>query len=128
MTDTRSHGRVIWNELNSPDPEAAMAFYGPIMGWTFSPMPIDEELVYWIIRRDDADIGGIFPLTGPECEGIPPHWLTYFGVDDVDARLQEAVEAGGTIVRPGHDIPGVGRIGVLQDAEGAYQAWMTPAS
>lgn len=126
MSDTPSHGRVIWNELNSPDPEAAMAFYGPIMGWTFAPMPMGDDMIYRIIRKDDVAIGGIFPLAGPECAGIPPHWLVYFGVDDVDARLAEAEAAGGTIVRPAHDIPGIGRIAVVQDAEGAYQAWMTP--
>lgn len=124
---SKDHGRVIWNELNSPAPEKAMAFYGPIMGWTFSPMPMGEEFTYWVIKKDDADIGGIFPLIGPEFADIPPHWLTYFGVDDVDQRTAEAVAAGGTIVRPGFDVPGVGRIAVVQDAEGAYQAWMTPA-
>lgn len=123
---SKDHGHVIWNELNSPDPEKAMAFYGPIMGWTFSPMPMADGRPYWTISKDSAVVGGIFPLDPVEFAGVPPHWFTYFGVDDVDQRATEAVAAGGTIVRPAFDVPGVGRIAVVQDAEGAYQAWMTP--
>ncbi|MCJ8143490.1 VOC family protein [Ancylobacter sp. A5.8] len=125
MADGPLHGTIIWNELNTPDPEAARAFYATMFGWSFSAFPMaDGE--YWIIRHGDKDLGGIFPLTAPEFRDIPAHWLTYFAVDDVDAQVAAAVEAGGAVAKAPFDVPGVGRIAVVQDATGAYMAWMTP--
>lgn len=119
------HGSFVWNELNSHDPEKAKAFYGQLMGWSFAPFPMAAG-TYWIIRSGDKDIGGIFPLAGPDFAGIPPHWLIYIGVDDVDARVEEAKAVGGAVARAPFDVPGVGRIAIVQDAEGAYMGWITP--
>ena len=33
-------GMPIWYELTTPDVEAAKAFYGPIVGWTFTPFAV----------------------------------------------------------------------------------------
>ena len=125
MPETPQHGTVIWSELNSPDPEAAKAFYSRLMGWSFASFPMAQG-DYWIISKDGRDIGGLFPLVGPEFAGMPAHWLTYFAVDDVDAHVEEAEAAGGTIVRAPFDVAGVGRIAIVRDAEGAYMGWLTP--
>lgn len=125
MADAPRHGTIIWNELNTHDPEAARAFYAKMFGWSFAPMPM-EDGEYWIIRHGEKDLGGIFPLNAPEFADIPAHWLTYFAVDDVDAQVAAAVEAGGTLAKAPFDVPGVGRLAVVQDPTGAYMAWMTP--
>ena len=65
-------------------------------------------------------------MKGPEFEGMPERWMTYIGVDDVDARLQKAEAAGATICKDAFDIPRVGRMAVLQEPGGAFVAWMTP--
>ncbi|WP_425106965.1 VOC family protein [Ancylobacter sp.] len=122
----RPHGIFIWNELNSRDVPAAKAFYAATMGWTFEPMPIEGGPDYWIIRQGEARIGGIFPLEGPEFDGIPEHWLPYIAVDDVDARCERALAAGGRVLRPPFDVAGVGRIAIVCDSQGAVAGWMTP--
>ena len=82
---------------------------------------------YWIIKKGDERIGGIFDLNADErCKGAPEHWLTYIAVDDVDARLKKALAAGAKEGRPPQDIPGVGRMAVLQQPGGAMVAWLTP--
>lgn len=119
------HGVVCWNELNVQDAERAKKFYSQSLGWSFEGMPM-EGFTYWIISSDDARVGGMFEMKGPEFEGVPEHWLTYIGVDDVNARLEKAKAAGATICKDAFDIPGVGRMAVLQEPGGAMVAWMTP--
>jgi predicted enzyme related to lactoylglutathione lyase len=48
--------------------------------------------------------------------------------DDVDARLKAAKAAGAKVLRGSFDVPGVGRIAIIQDPGGAAIGWMTPAS
>jgi len=120
------HGKIVWNELNTHDVEGAKRFLGATLGWMFeaSPMP---NFTYWIIKKGDERIGGIFDLNSDAmCNGVPEHWLTYIAVDDVDARLKAALAAGAIEGRPPQDIPGVGRMAVLQQPGGAMVAWLTP--
>jgi hypothetical protein len=46
----------------------------------------------------------------------------------VDARATRAEAAGGKIRRPAFDVPGIGRIVILEDSNGAAMGWMTPAA
>jgi predicted enzyme related to lactoylglutathione lyase len=57
----------------------------------------------------------------------PDGWFAYIAVDDIDARLEKVAAAGGTIERPGFDVPGVGRIAVVRDKAGSAIGWITPA-
>ena len=88
------------------------------------PMP---DYTYWVIKKGDERIGGVFDLNSqPECKNVPEHWLSYVAVDDVDARCKKAVAAGAKEGRAPFDVPGVGRIAILQQPGGAPVAWMTP--
>lgn len=75
-----AHGCVHWNELNTHDPKAAMAFYGAVLGWTFQEIPNEFCPSYWIIWSGDARMGGIFEMSNPAFEGIPEHWFTHIAV------------------------------------------------
>ena len=121
----QKHGAVCWSELNVHDVERAKKFYSQTLGWSFEGMPMDGA-TYWIISSQGARVGGMFEMKGPELASVPEHWLTYIGVDDVDARLEKAKAAGATICKTAFEIPGVGRMAVLQQPGGAFVAWMTP--
>ena len=54
--------------------------------------------------------------------------MPYVAVDDVDKRVAKAVKAGAKLMKPIFEVPGVGRIAVLQEPGGAGVGWMTPAS
>lgn len=120
-----THGAFHWNELNTHDPEAAMAFYAATVGWSFEPMPMDG-FVYHVAMHEGRAVAGIFGLSGPEFADMPAHWLAYLAVDDVDARVAAAEKAGATILKPGFDVPNVGRIAIVQDPTGAVMGWITP--
>jgi uncharacterized protein len=53
--------------------------------------------------------------------GTPPHWLVYFGTDDIEASSRRASELGGSELVAPTDI-GVGKIAVAQDPQGAVFA------
>ena len=53
--------------------------------------------------------------------------MSYLAVDDIDARLKAAVDAGGTVIREAFDVPMVGRIAIVADPTGGVMGWITPA-
>lgn len=120
-----AHGSFHWNELVTRDVEKAKKFYGDTIGWSFEGMPMPDG-TYWIAKMGDAVVGGLFPIGGPQWEGVPEHWMSYLAVDDVDVRVKKAQAAGAKLMRPAFDIPGVGRIAILTEPGGAGIGWITP--
>jgi hypothetical protein len=121
-----AHGNFHWNELVTRDVEKAKEFYGSTIGWTFEGMPMPDG-TYWVAKMEGKPVGGLFPIAGPQWDGVPEHWMAYLAVDDVDARVKKAMAAGAKLMRPAFDIPGVGRIAILTEPGGAGVGWMTPA-
>ena len=105
-------GALCWNELLTPDVAAAMAFYGPVFGWTRSPMPMGDG-EYDVLMLGDRAVGGIVRADGP------PWWQVSFAVADCDGTVADAVAAGGSIDEPPEDLPDVGRFALLVDPHGA---------
>lgn len=116
---------VVWNELNTRDSEASKAFYGDSFGWGFEERQFDNG-PYTSLKVGEATVGGMIDITGRAPDEVPPHWLVYFAVEDVDATVAKANELGGGVVLEAFDIDGVGRIAILKDPFEAVFAVMTP--
>jgi predicted enzyme related to lactoylglutathione lyase len=116
-------GRWLWNELHTPDPQGALAFYEKVVGFTHQSMDSGGGETYHVIGRGGVDRGGVTHHLPP---GVAAHWLPYVRVTDVDATAARAAKQGGRIAMPGFDIPGIGRIAVLIDPAGAQLAIMRP--
>ena len=121
------HGHFYWNELMTWKPEDAKAFYADTLGWQYEDMPMPDGS-YVICKVGDQAAAGIFPMK-PDAgfEGMPDHWFAYIAVDDVDACLDKVAAAGGEVIRPAFDVPGVGRIALVRDKAGSAIGWITPA-
>jgi predicted enzyme related to lactoylglutathione lyase len=119
------HGNFYWNELVTRDVEKAKKFYGDTIGWTFEGMPMPDGS-YWVAKMGDKAVGGLFPISGAQWQGVPEHWMSYLAVDDIDARAKKAAAAGAKLMRPIFDVPGVGRIAILTEPGGAGVGWITP--
>jgi uncharacterized protein len=115
-----------WHELNTWEPETALAFYGRTLGWQFEPAPLPDGEAYWIARKEGKPVGGIFELTAPNYAGIPSHWMTYMSVNDIDRAELDTTKAGGEVMRPAVHVPGVGRMAVVVDASGALIGLIQP--
>jgi predicted enzyme related to lactoylglutathione lyase len=116
-------GRFFWNELHTTDPTRALTFYEKVLGFSYRSMDMGPGGTYHILSKGGVDRGGV---TGHLPAGVPPHWLPYVAVDDVDATIARARKLGAKIPMDPEDLPGVGRFGVLQDPTGAILAVMKP--
>lgn len=113
------HGDFIWYELITPDPDAAQAFYAPLLGWTVrgADMP---DMDYRLAATAESNVAGIMKMPTDAGGEMPPAWLGYVGVDDVDAMAQSIKDGGGAVHIEPWDIPGVGRMAFVADAQGAH--------
>jgi predicted enzyme related to lactoylglutathione lyase len=94
--------RVVWWEIETPDPAAAQRFYGELFGWSFrrefdgpgSQLHRD----YWIVERDGEGIGG---LQAALADSPTPQAgaRLYVQVGDLEATIARAVELGATVER-----------------------------
>jgi predicted enzyme related to lactoylglutathione lyase len=123
--DQKRHGHGNWHELMTPDPAAALAFYGALLGWAAGEaMDMGPMGTYQLVRAQGGDIGGLMGLPAP---GVPPHWLPYFGTDGVTAAMARITAAGGAILHGPQDVPGGAVIAIARDPRGAHFAVAGPA-
>jgi predicted enzyme related to lactoylglutathione lyase len=114
---TSSVGRFVWHELHTGDRPLALKFYATLLGWDTKEVSMGPGEPYGLCFLGGKDIAGITKSMAPA--GVPPHWLPYIAVDDVDAAAGRAQELGGRVVGAPMDIPDVGRFAVLSDPQGA---------
>ncbi|KQY34000.1 VOC family protein [Rhizobium sp. Root483D2] len=118
----KGHGAFVWYELMTTDTKAAETFYDDVVGWTSadSGMP---DADYTLFKTNGLRVAGLMTLPQSARDmNVPPAWLGYIGVDDVDASAEKLVKLGGTVHRQPDDIPGVGRFAVVADPHGAVFA------
>lgn len=123
MEQHLKHGAFSWNELATPDPEAAKKFYGTLFGWKFEERDMGH-MVYNIAKVGDDRVGGIMKA----CEGMTPMWCSYITVDNVDETAKQAAELGGKVIMGPQDIPEVGRFVILLDPQGILISAITYVS
>jgi predicted enzyme related to lactoylglutathione lyase len=116
-------GQFFWNELHTPDPEKAIAFYEKVVGYTHESIEAESTGTYYTLSSGGNGRGGVTSHLSP---GTAPHWLPYVVSDDVDAAATRAKRAGGSVQLGPADIPGIGRFAVLRDPTGAVLTVMKP--
>lgn len=112
------HGTPIWYELVTRDTDAAEAFYGKVMPWSFERPKGGLDRDYRVFSTGADGVGGL--VEAPPGVDFAPAWLVYVGVDDVDSTASKAEGLGARVLMGPMDIPNVGRFAFLQDPQGAY--------
>ncbi len=108
-------GRFVWRELITPALEQSRAFYSQLLGWTPNAMDMGG-MEYTVYNQGEAQVAG---MMAPMMPGVPPFWLDYITVEDVDASRLQVISLGGTAITEAMDIPNIGRFALVQDPEGA---------
>ncbi|HEX3320911.1 MAG TPA: VOC family protein [Terriglobales bacterium] len=110
-------GALCWADLSTPDVKRAADFYSALLGWKIIADEKDPS-GYLHIKNGEDFIGGIPPskLRQP---GVPPHWLPYFQVADVDATANTATHGGAKLCMPPTSMENVGRLAIIFDPQGA---------
>jgi len=115
-------GTVVWHDLMTPDKAKALAFYEALFGWSGEEMEMAAGFHYTLLRSGGREIGGMvgYDPGAP----MPPHWMGYIGVEDVDGSAARAGELGGEGCVPPTEIPKTGRFAVITDPTGAaFSLW-----
>jgi predicted enzyme related to lactoylglutathione lyase len=112
--------------LQTTDPEAANRFYGELFGWEPWAM---EGASGVVLYRLPGFVGGepqqpvprdvvaaMMPL--PDHAEMRSHWSCDFWIADAAAAAAAAMEFGGSVIAPPHDVPPFTRA-VLSDPFGA---------
>ncbi|MDA0262087.1 MAG: VOC family protein [Proteobacteria bacterium] len=122
-----NHGKIWWNELVAKDLDASQSFYQEVIGWEYEAIPMSEGS-YAVAKAPGGEgpSAGMF-LMPAEWGDMPPHWVAYICVDDVDATAAKVEASGGTLLEKPFTVEGVGRIAILADPGGARIGLMTPA-
>lgn len=105
---------LVWNELQTRDPETAIAFYNKVFGWVEQS---DPHYTMWQDGNGRFHCGLV--RIGESWGDMPANWLAYFLVEDVDAAAARAVELGGVVHHGPADFGDMGRLAVLGDPQGA---------
>ncbi len=123
---TSFRGHFLWHELLTSDPEAAKRFYAKVVGWQSVPW-MDPSYTIWAIGN--APMAGLMALPADvKAMGVPPHWGSYIGTDDVDATVRQAHTLGAQVLKEATDLPQVGKFAVIKDPQGAAFIAFRPAS
>ena len=117
MDAMKTPGAFSWSELTTTYPAAAAEFYGTLFGWAITDMGAAMG-GYRVVNVGTVGVGGIMAMP-PGAPPMPPHWGCYVTVANVEHTLAKAASLGGKVIVPAMDIPGVGRMAVLQDPQGA---------
>jgi predicted enzyme related to lactoylglutathione lyase len=120
-------GVPAWVDTWQPDADAAVSFYTQLFGWEAEDtMPDGVEGAHYMCRLRGRDVAAV--ASRPEAAPDVTAWTTYVWVDDVDATVARATEAGGSILVEPFDALDGGRIAVIADPAGAaIGAWQPRA-
>ncbi|MFJ2581194.1 VOC family protein [Kitasatospora aureofaciens] len=110
-----AQGTPCWVSLLTDDLAGARAFYGDLLGWTYSPGPTQLG-AYVRAELDGEPVAGLGISTAT---GFPVQWTTYFAVDSADSTAQLVRECGGTVAVGPLQAERAGRMAIAADVSGA---------
>ncbi|HEY4520827.1 MAG TPA: VOC family protein [Candidatus Paceibacterota bacterium] len=135
--------RVVHFEIHASDVEKLKKFYSDVFGWEMQRMgaeygnyvlvmtgPGPDEMVKGGVKMEDMGInGGMMMRNAPKApEGVGPNaFVCIVGVDDIDAYIEKAKKAGGTMHMEKMDVPHVGQLAYFTDPDGNLFGIIEPA-
>lgn len=118
-------GGFCWNELATPNLQAAKDFYGKVLGWKFTDMNMGD-MTYVKISTGDKEFGGMWQIPTEKKDEVPPHWMGYIFVENIKDTLEKAQQLGATIKMPITPAGDFGLFAIIMDPTGAHIAfWET---
>jgi predicted enzyme related to lactoylglutathione lyase len=124
MSGTPRPGTITWVDLTVGDAETLRDFYQAVAGWVPDRVSMGAYADF-AMTADGEAVAGICYARGANAD-LPPQWLIYVTVEDLDASIEACVKLGGSIVAPPRSFGG-GRFCVIKDPAGAVCALYQPA-
>lgn len=114
-------GHIVWTDLTVPDAEGLKEFYREVVGWESSPVSMGAYEDFNMNAPGTGDpVAGVCHARGANAN-LPPVWLVYVTVEDVDRSAARCRELGGRVL-DGPRGMGKNRFCVIADPAGAVIA------
>ena len=119
--ETWPNGTPCWVDVAVDDLAAASTFYSALFGWETQEGP-PETGGYTMCLLNGRPAAAISPKQAGDT--TPSAWSTYLAVDDLDATVAKAKQAGGTFMMETMHVMALGRMTFGTDPTGAgYGIW-----
>jgi uncharacterized protein len=118
------NGTMCWHELMTSDVDGALSFYETIFGWSrHEAMDMGPAGIYQLYGQAGAEqpLGGMMKIT-PDMGGMPPAWMYYVDVADLDGALARVAQRGGQVLHGPMEVPGGAHVAACTDPQGAHFA------
>ncbi|MEM8983794.1 MAG: VOC family protein [Pseudomonadota bacterium] len=120
MTAT-SFGKIVWTDLTVDNADELRDFYRDVVGWRVMDTDMGGYNDYTMLAdNDEAGTAGVCHARDSNA-GLPPVWLNYVGVPDLDDSIKCCIAKNGAVVHGPAPLAG-GRFCVIRDPAGAHLA------
>ena len=127
MSEKATFGSMTWADLTVENAEQIRDFYSAVVGWTSSGVDMGG---YEDFTMNDsgtgAPVAGVCHTRGSNA-GLPPVWLIYVTVEDINKSITRCIQLGGQVISGPRGMGGQGRYCVIRDPAGAALALFEPA-
>lgn len=126
MSDAPAPGTITWFDLTVNDADRVRDFYRDVVGWTVEGFDMGGYEDYVMKAPGGQAVAGVCHARGPNA-GLPPQWLLYVTVADLDASLARCEALGGKRLTEIRQHGPTARYCVIQDPAGAVLTLYCPA-
>lgn len=110
-----AEGIFVWHDLMNTEPGKARDFYTRLFGWTAEEIPTPAG-PYVLFKNGDKAVAGMMGMDAKA--GVPPHWLPYISVANLEAAVARAGGLGAKVLHPHLSMEHIGRWAVVADPQG----------
>jgi uncharacterized protein len=123
-------GTCGWIDLTVKNAETVRDFYSAVVGWAVQDVPMKDAAGAYtdyamIIPGESNAAGGVCHARGVNAT-LPPVWMPYFTVADLDQSLTAVTKQGGTVLRGPESMGPWGRAAWIKDPAGAVCCIVQP--
>jgi uncharacterized protein len=113
-------GQVNWFDLTVDNAATVSEFYHEVVGWDVVPLSMGDYDDYCMnIKGTDQTVTGVCHAKGANAY-LPPQWLMYVTVADLDTSLSKCISNGGKVIGEKRKGGKNAFFCLVQDPAGAY--------
>ncbi|GAB4331398.1 MAG: VOC family protein [Calditrichia bacterium] len=122
MSSSTNNGDILWTDLTVENAEELVRFYKEVIGWETGTVSMGDYNDYTMHRSSDGKpVAGICHKRGINSE-IPPVWMVYITVENVDSAAEKVTQLGGEVLLPPTNMGENAKFCVIKDPAGAICA------
>ncbi len=114
-------GTIAWHDYTSEHADEMKSFYQQVFNWTSEGIPMkdgEESYEDFVMKTAEGNVvGGICNSRGKNT-GIPKQWMVYISVENPQETADNAIKAGGKIIKEYLDKEGKLMYAMIEDPIG----------